>query len=345
MPAALPYPEPRVALPTYGRALVDTLPPSLLEAPIVLTQPQPWPLLAPHLPDRSQVHMVTTMEHARVKAVTEAFEPASAVIGFGGGAALDHAKYVAWQRNLPLVLIPSILSVDAAYTKAIGVREGSRVRYVGEVFPEHLLVDYGLLQSAPPLLNRAGIGDILSIFTALWDWKEAGERLGEPYDPAIAAASQELLDRLFDGAEALAAVSEEGLHLLSELYVGEVRLCEMVGNSRPEEGSEHYVAYCLESLSGRSYVHGQLIGLGVLVAGRYQGQEIGPVADFLQRLQLDCRLNAVGTSRGELLRTLLEMGRYVKQEEQLLPGVFHFREGIGVEEAQGLLTELAPFIE
>jgi glycerol dehydrogenase-like iron-containing ADH family enzyme len=341
----LNYEEPRVAKATYGRELLDELPMAWWRQPIVLTQPEPWELVKDqfHL-DTTQMHMVKSMEHSRVQEVTRGFSAGSAVFGIGGGMALDHAKYVSWKTGAPLVLVPTILSVDAAYTKAVGVREGSKVRYVGEVYPDRLLVDYGLLQQAPKVLNLSGVGDLLSIFTALWDWKEAGHRLGEFYDPAVAAESQILLDRLIAGKDPVAQVSDEGLWLISELYVGEVRLCEMVGNSRPEEGSEHYLAYCLESMTRRAYIHGQLIGLCILIAGHYQQQDIGPIARFLEGIGLDCSLKAVGTSRQEMKEALLHMHHYVQGETQLLPGVFHFKKGIGSKEADRLLDELKPII-
>lgn len=332
--------EPRVARPSYGRDLLRSVPAAYRAQAIVLTQPEPWELVAPvfsgHAP---QLHMVETMEHARVREVTQGFERARAVWGVGGGSALDHAKYVAWQTGLPLVLVPSILSVDAGFTKAIGVREGSRVRYVGEVYPEHFLVDFGVLEAAPPLLNRAGVGDILSIFTALWDWREAHARLGERYDAAIAAEAEGLLGRLLSGADAIGRVSDAGLELLAELYVGEVLLCERFGNARPEEGSEHYVAYCIEHLTERHYLHGALVGLGVLLAGAYQGQDLRPVKDFLRAVQLDCSPRAVGLSTDEVLRALMAMGDYVRQESQLLPGVFHFRGGVTESDARDVMAE------
>jgi glycerol-1-phosphate dehydrogenase [NAD(P)+] len=336
----MPQPhEPRVALPTYGRNLLRTLPASVFENPIVLTQPEPWALACGAFPnDRTQVHHVATMEHSRVQEVTSAFGGGSAVFGIGGGSALDHAKFTAWKTGLPLVLVPSILSVDAAYTKAIGIREGSRVRYVGAMYPDHFLVDYDILQAAEPVLNRAGVGDILSIFTALWDWREAGARLGEPYDQGIADDSKALLERMFEGAVEIGNCTEAGLHLLSELYVGEVRLCEMVGNARPEEGSEHYVAYCLEHRTQRHYLHGALVGMGVLLAGAYQGQDIAPVAAFLRNVQLDSSYQAVGTNRNEVRDCLLAMGDYVVHESQLLPGVFHFRNGISSQEVEAVMA-------
>lgn len=341
--AGVPESAPR---PTYGRDLLAALPRALFEAPIVCTQPEPWTLVAAHFPPdgTAQRLFVETMEHAVVEARTQAFGPASAVFGVGGGSALDHAKYVAWRRALPLVLVPTILSVDAAYTDTVGVREGQRVRYVGKARPDALLVDFGLLRQAPPLLNRAGAGDILSIFTARWDWREAHERTGEAWDAGIAAAAKGILDGLLAAAGDLCEGSDDGLRALSDAYVGEVDLCAVVGNSRPEEGSEHYVAYCVEALTGRHFLHGQLVGLGVLLAGHYQGQDVRPIARFLRAVGLDCRFDAVGVSRAELRRALLHMGDYVKEERQLLPGVFHFRGGVAPEAADRLLDDVAALL-
>ena len=335
------YPEPRVAIPTYGTNLIQNLPASLLQRPVVLTQPEPWALVE-KLFDKSnlQLHMVETMEESVVQEVTRSFSQASAILGIGGGSALDHAKYVAWKTNIPLVLVPTILSVDAAYTKAIGVRQGARVRYVGEVFPEHLLVDFDIVRQAPPILNRSGVGDILSIFTALWDWREANRKNGEFYDPHIAEDSLKLLQRLLDAPEDIRDITPEGIRLLSDLYVGEVRLCEMVGNSRPEEGSEHYIAYCLESLTQRPYIHGQLIGLCVLLAGAYQGQDIAPISGFLKAVDLDCSPEALNVTIDELKQALAHMGTYVRNETQLLPGVFHFNEGLSEEKINELLNQV-----
>ncbi len=45
------------------------------------------------------------------------------VVGLGGGSALDTAKFIAWKTGKRLIQIPSITSVDAGFTDAIGVRE------------------------------------------------------------------------------------------------------------------------------------------------------------------------------------------------------------------------------
>jgi glycerol-1-phosphate dehydrogenase [NAD(P)+] len=50
-------------------------------------------------------------------------------------------------------------------------------------------------------------------------------------------------------------------------------LCNQIGHSRPEEGSEHYFAYCVENILGHGLPHGDLVGPGIIHAARWQGQE------------------------------------------------------------------------
>jgi glycerol dehydrogenase-like iron-containing ADH family enzyme len=56
-----------------------------------------------------------------------------------------------------------------------------------------VIVDAALIRTAPAHLNRGGVGDILSIHTALYDWRLAHARTGEPYDAAVAQQSAALL--------------------------------------------------------------------------------------------------------------------------------------------------------
>ena len=347
--AAGPSPIPYVPRPTYGCDLLSGLDPSLRSRAVVCTQPEPWEQVKEAFDEAPvRLHFVTDVDHAEVRARCQEWVAAlgsvSAVFGIGGGSALDHAKYASNVLNAPLVLCPSILSVDAGYTVAAGVREvrpagKTSVVYVGDARPTALLIDYKLLQAAPPVLNRSGVGDLLSCWTALWDWTEAHARLGEPFDPLIADRTRALLERLLleSSGRAVRDVSDEGLRLLSDEYVEEVTLCEMWGNARPEEGSEHYVAYALEALTGKHYLHGQLIALCVVLVGAWQGQDVQRIVEFVRAIELDCSLQAVGTTREELHEVLTTMGDFVASEPQLLPGVFHFKGSVPPDEATALL--------
>jgi glycerol dehydrogenase-like iron-containing ADH family enzyme len=330
------------ARPGFGRGLLGALPRELFEKAVVVTQPEPWLFVRDRFDAGStRVEMASTAEIAALETVAGSVKAASAVFGIGGGMACDIAKFIAWKNDLPLVLVPTILSADAAFCKAVAVRESGLVRYVGAATADHLLVDFDLIRAAPKALNRSGAGDILSIFTALRDWREAHARLGERFDTATAAAAERILDRLYEGVGELRDVTDKGIRLLVDLYLDEVRLCESFGNSRPEEGSEHYLAYCLESLTSRPYLHGRLVSLCVLVAGTHQEQDMRTPRAFLRELKLSLAFPDVGATRAELRRALLHMKTFLAGETQLLPGVFHFGEALSEKTADGLLDTLA----
>ena len=334
-------PGTRQALPTYGRELLRALDADLFEDWIVFCAPEPWRDVESMFPGKPKAVVIPeSMEQKPLEKQIGDLPKANVVFGIGGGSACDAAKMYAWKTGARLVLVPTILSVDAPFTKAVGVRVGGRVRYVGEVFPEKLLIDFGLLERSPKRMNRGGIGDVLSIHTALFDWKLARDRTGEAYDEEIAGQSQALLDRLLAGAADIGACNEKGLRLLSELFVGEIALCERFGNSRPEEGSEHYFAYCLEWLTRKHYMHGELIGLAVILTSLYQEQDTRHVIEFCAEASVEVRPKKIGIEPEEIREALLALPGYLQEETQLPYGVYH-NKGVREIDAGRLLDGLA----
>lgn len=333
------------AEPVYGRGLIASLDRSLFDNCLLFCAPEAWEMVKSQFPRMPrQVVVPESMEQSLLEGQIQDLPQCDYVFGIGGGSACDAAKLYAYLKNTPLILIPSILSVDAPFTKSIGIRVGQRVRYLGKVFPEYLLIDFDLLQSAPPKLNRAGAGDILSIYTALYDWHLAADQIGERFEPGLAEQSENLLQRLFDHADSIREATESGLKLLCDLYYAEVNLCEQNGNSRPEEGSEHYFAYCLESITGGKYIHGELIALSVLITSIFQGQPLKPVLDFLKTIQIEYRPNEIGVTIPQIEQTLLELPQYLKEEPQLLFGIFHHRR-IDEIEVRKIISRIKDIIE
>lgn len=314
----------RQATPTYGENLLATLEREFFEQAVVICAPEGWALCREQFPLAPLAVLDSfTMEQAELEAALKGLPEARTVFGIGGGSACDAAKMYAWMNGCRLVLVPTILSVDAPYTSAVGVRVGHHVRYVGQAYPERLLVDFALIRQSPPRLNRAGIGDVLSIHTALFDWRLAAAEVGESYSPDIAAQSAELYRQLVAGADDIRLCNEKGLRLISDLYVAEVALCDEHGNSRPEEGSEHYVAYCLESLTHGHYIHGELIALTTLLTSLYQNQNADELFDVIRRTGVGFRPEEVGTSLEELERALLALPEFLVAEKQLPYGIYH----------------------
>ena len=211
--------------------------------PLVVTMPEPWRCysgidhVVNHIAGR---FFVRTMDSSAVEAAERDLPECATVIGLGGGAALDMAKYTAWNRGVPLVLVPSIVSVDACFTPQIAVREDRAVRYVGHVVPQSVIVDYDLIQSAPKSLNRAGSGDILSIHTALFDWKRAAEKIDERYSDEVANESRRIFADLETAAPDVAAVSKDGIDTLVDLYRREVTCAKPGATRGPKRGANTF---------------------------------------------------------------------------------------------------------
>jgi len=209
------------------------------------------------------------------------------IYGIGGGLAADAAKYVAWRRSLPLALIPTALSVDAHFTWVSGVRRNGCVAYLDTGPAQVVYADDGFLAHAPHHLRAAGVCDLLSIATALHDWRYAEERGMNPpeqrYTPWVAMAAQAILDGAITVAEAAGRGDPEGIRELLRLLALEVQLCNLIGHSRPEEGSEHYLAYALEAHPsiGSGHAHGDLVGPAILRAAAWQGQHVAPLEQAL----------------------------------------------------------------
>ena len=275
----------------------------------------PWKLIKPRLRSPARhVAFVKSMERATLDEAANALPTVDTVIGVGGGSALDFAKYLAWKRELRLILIPSIVSVDACVTHSIGVRDQGRVHYVGHVQPERFLVDFDLIRAAHPRLNRAGAGDILSIHTGSFDWHLGHAKEGERYDPQVAERCAELLRELERNAAEISQVSDEGIRTLVELFDAENDLCESFGNSRPEEGSEHFFAYNAELRTGKQFVHGEIVCLGILLMSRLQQNRPDWVMGLLEDLGVRYRPSDIGLEPGELRDALASLGEFCREE-------------------------------
>ena len=295
------------------RILTDALP--KVARWLVVTAPPVRQWVERHLRAHTALfHEATTLDEKSLVTLESSLPPVDGVLGVGGGVAIDTAKYLAWRRQVTLCLAPSVISVDAFLTESIAVRRKGRVHYLGEVYPQMVIVDFSLVSTAPAELNRAGAGDILSIHTALWDWKLAADAGHAHFLPDIASESRQLLEFLAETAEEIRDATPDGIRTLVELYAGEVELCRRAGSSRPEEGSEHFWAYNVEYRYPRPYVHGELVSLGVLLMAYLQDNAPDWVADMVKRLGIRWQPQHLGLSREEVLESLLTARAYAEED-------------------------------
>lgn len=318
-----------VVKPIYGNWIsIETI--DAIDNNIIVTMEEPWGILKPKLsstPSKIIFNRSMDMEHLQklYSNIKKTIEDSITIIGIGGGTSCDTAKYFSWKLkedlgiDLDLILIPSIISVDAFLCSSIAVRYNNKVNYIGESSPEKILIDYELIKEAPKYLNRAGVSDTISITSALGDWKLARDENNERFDETVFNKGKAIAQDLMEARNDIRDVNKDGIKALVEGFFREVTLCNKWGNARPEEGSEHFLAYCIESITGRHYIHGQLIGLNVLISLFLQGDfaefSLEKIRQFFHDIKLNVSLDSLDLSAKILKRALGQVQNYVREED------------------------------
>jgi glycerol-1-phosphate dehydrogenase [NAD(P)+] len=258
----------------------------------------------------------TNARRAYLDALADGLPPqAEVVYGVGGGLVADAAKYVGWKRKLPVVLIPTILSVDGFFTALVAVREEGTVDYQITGPVDRVIIDWDVVSSAPAHFRGTGIAEILSMVTGLLDWRYAAERnmntSQERFQQWAASLAAGIAQQAFKIAQGVGDGRVESLRNLLDLICLEVQLTNQLGHNRPQEGSEQYFAYAIEPrvARDRGVPYADLIGPGIMLAAALHGQDVTPIRNTL--LSAGIRLGQLRPSH--ITETLQMLPDYVRR--------------------------------
>lgn len=300
---------------TYGRGVATQFL-NTLDKCLVITMEDIWPVLEPHFQKKpDQIHFVDTLEIHQLEAWVKELQGVEHVVGMGGGSAADVAKFVHWKNGTPLYQVPTIVSVDAFFTHEIAIRDSGVVKYIGDAVPEQVFVDYEIIQNAPKLLNRSGLGDILSCHTGLFDWKLASDAGEKPeWNETLAVETQKILENVKKNIKEIEAVSEKGIHMMIEILNWIGLNCYTQGHPRFEEGSEHHFVYNLEYVTGKKFIHGQVVCLGIYIMSMLQQNDPDEVLKRIQDSGVQITPDSIGITWEEVKETLFTLKDFVVRE-------------------------------
>lgn len=226
----------------------------------------------------------------------------------GSGQTIDIGRYLANKWKLETIAVPTIISTDAFLVDCTGLRENGCVKYVKSKKADKVILNWNLLKQAPWKFNLNGCGDVLSIFTGLFDWHYADDN----YDQDVAIMAQGILDGLLSQSEAIKEKTKKGLEAIVNSLAMEVQLCNLYGNSRPEEGGEHFFTYCVENNMGH-FLHGEMVGFGIILTGFLQNQDISNIKKFMDSIGMS--YIPQGLTQKIVIETLNELPSYVKTHQ------------------------------
>ena len=218
------------------------------------------------------------------------------VIGVGGGKALDTAKLLAYQCNLPIVTIPTSGATCAAWTALSNIySEEGAFQYDVSLAncPNLLILDYGLIRTAPKRTLVAGIGD------AIAKWYEASVSSGESTATLLISAVQQariLRDILWQ--KSAIALKNPQSNEWREVVDATVLLAGVIGGIGGAECrtvAAHAVHNGLTHITEtHNILHGEKVAYGILVQLRLE--------EMIQGNKL------ASSSRQQLLKFYTEIG-------------------------------------
>ncbi len=205
--------------------------------------------------------------------VTSAFalpRAADAIVAVGGGMAVDYAKYAGFLTGKPVIAVPTALSNDGFASPGASLKVDGRRTSCPARIPYGVVLDTAVIATSPPRFMFSGIGDLLSKYSAVHDWKlsywETGEQVND-FAVLIALQSVENLvhhpDKSIDDLDFIKLMA--GALVMSGVAM------EVSGSSRPASGSEHLISHAYDKVAATPSMHGLQVGLASIATMWLQG--------------------------------------------------------------------------
>ena len=215
---------------------------------------------------------------------TKAFEipnDVEALIGVGGGKAIDAVKYMSFLKKLPFISIPTSTSNDGFSSQGASLIVNGRRMSLPAKTPYGIIIDIDVIRSAPEKFIFSGIGDLVSNITALYDWKFEEENGKVIIDDFATMISKKAVNS-FVRTEFKSIKDDLFLkELVDSLTLNGISM-EIAGNSSPASGSEHLISHALDKFLEVPQLHGIQVGIATYIMSKVQEHRYERITKILK---------------------------------------------------------------
>ena len=205
------------------------------------------------------------------------------IVGVGGGVIMDFAKMIAYFASLPIINVPTSSATCAAYTplSVMYTKDGRTVgshHHKREV--DSVLADTTIISTQPPRLLLAGVFDAMAKYLEIrhrYNGEGADYPLGLDYAYVLAERSfRELCDKtdkcLSDMQNGIASEAVEQVVFATIAATGVISGIARGSNQCALAHKFYETTRLLFSESARPYLHGEIVGAGLLLQNRFNNE-------------------------------------------------------------------------
>lgn len=219
------------------------------------------------------------------------------VIGVGGGKTLDVCKYTSYITKKKYISIPTAISHDGIASPIAVLKCKNEVKSLGCSVPSGIIIDLNIIKNSPKQLIKAGIGDTLSNYTAIKDWKLA-EKVNNSTIDDFAIILSELSTNNVLNYKDKSLDNIEFLKIICEACIMSGIAMNLAGSSRPCSGSEHLISHAMDKLD-KNIPHGIQVGVSTIISTYLHGENQNKIIEFLQLFNLPTTLEEIGINYDE----------------------------------------------
>ena len=224
------------------------------------------------IPKGKFINLKSENLHANEIAVQKVYECLSVendvLIALGSGTIHDITRYVAYNKDIPFISVPTAASVDGFVSTVAAMTWRGYKKTFTAVSPIYVVADTDIFKEAPYRLTASGVSDLIGKYTALVDWKISSIVIGEYICNKVCNMEIDAVNKLCECVDDLVLGKSEAYEQLMYALILSGLAMQIIGNSRPASGAEHHMSHLWEMEVINKHLdayHGEKVSVGLIL--------------------------------------------------------------------------------